>query len=410
MKNSSEKAVIKYNIDNNYGLGENYMITQIYNYGVTNTDSDNNNKVRLIFPRVILLNKEWSSHKIHKVVFEYFYPQIYQVLKQKINEEEGLKNLSEIIDDIDKLFDYFYTDYETTPDTLNNQYYLKKNIPFRLYMNTHIHNKEKVNVFNNQSTNIDDGYVLFPKDESVLDDYIRMIPCNQEGQYIDNSFLFMNEHNKFYSNLTNRDFYLQAVWNLDYCPGIKNLNDKVDFDFKIARKQKESIDLDECFKHFCKEEQLEENNKWYCGTCKEHVMAKVHMELYSTPAVMIIHLKRFKGNHKIDTLVDFPLKGLDMNKYIRGEQKNKENKYDLFGVAHHYGGMGGGHYVASCQNYFNKKWYNFNDSSVTSETPEDVVSSSAYVLFYKRQDIGDINFEEIYNKKFVNYNPPEEKK
>ena len=125
---------------------------------------------------------------------------------------------------------------------------------------------------------------------------------------------------------------------------------------------------------------------------------------------MIIHLKRFKGNHKIDTLVDFPLKGLDMNKYIRGEQKNKENKYDLFGVAHHYGGMGGGHYVASCQNYFNKKWYNFNDSQVTSETPEDVVSSSAYVLFYKRQDIGDINFEEIYNKKFVNYNPPEEKK
>jgi ubiquitin carboxyl-terminal hydrolase 4/11/15 len=36
--------------------------------------------------------------------------------------------------------------------------------------------------------------------------------------------------------------------------------------------------------------------------------------------------------------------------------------YDLYGVVNHYGSMGAGHYTAYCQNFLNKKWYEFNDS------------------------------------------------
>lgn len=49
------------------------------------------------------------------------------------------------------------------------------------------------------------------------------------------------------------------------------------------------------------------------------------MELFKVPRVMIITLKRFKtgrskygfgGGQKIDTMVDFPLEGLDMSPYV----------------------------------------------------------------------------------------------
>ena len=119
---------------------------------------------------------------------------------------------------------------------------------------------------------------------------------------------------------------------------------------------------------------------------------------------MIVHLKRFKSNHKIDTLVDFPLQDLDMSRYIIGPRVFDNYHYDLFAVAHHYGGMGGGHYVASAKNPFDGKWYNFNDSSVSAERVEDIVNSSAYVLFYKRKDIKEtVNLEEIFGRSFVDY-------
>ena len=58
------------------------------------------------------------------------------------------------------------------------------------------------------------------------------------------------------------------------------------------------------------------------------------MEIYKLPRILIITLKRFKQSKsssrygmmsglnvkKIDTLVDFPLEGLDMSPYVLSEQ------------------------------------------------------------------------------------------
>jgi ubiquitin carboxyl-terminal hydrolase 4/11/15 len=60
--------------------------------------------------------------------------------------------------------------------------------------------------------------------------------------------------------------------------------------------------------------------------------------------------------------------------------------YDLYGVVNHYGSLGAGHYTAYCQNFLNKKWYEFNDSRVSEISRNDVVSESSYVLFYRRKD------------------------
>jgi hypothetical protein len=68
---------------------------------------------------------------------------------------------------------------------------------------------------------------------------------------------------------------------------------------------------------------------------------------------LVVHLKRFSHTRtwrdKIDALIDFPLKGLDLTERvlsIHGHSELSEDEkpiYDLFAVDNHYGGMGGGH-------------------------------------------------------------------
>ena len=132
---------------------------------------------------------------------------------------------------------------------------------------------------------------------------------------------------------------------------------------------------------------MEKGNEWKCGNCNERVEVAKKFSIFYVPRLMIICLSRFHhsgyGFSKNDELIDFPLE-LDMGKYISGPDKDY-SKYDLFAVSQHYGGTGGGHYTAICKNY-DGKWYNYNDSSVSLSSPNNVVSSAAYVLFYRRRN------------------------
>ena len=86
--------------------------------------------------------------------------------------------------------------------------------------------------------------------------------------------------------------------------------------------------MDQCLQEFKQSETLDEDNKWYCNKCQEHVQATKTLEIYRVPRIMIISLKRFKtsrsqnkygfggSGQKIDTLVEFPLTGLDMRPFV----------------------------------------------------------------------------------------------
>ncbi|XP_023213682.1 ubiquitin carboxyl-terminal hydrolase 4-like, partial [Centruroides sculpturatus] len=110
--------------------------------------------------------------------------------------------------------------------------------------------------------------------------------------------------------------------------------------------KKQVIQLSECLELFTTTEKLGAEDPWYCPECKKHQQATKKFDLWSLPQVLIIHLKRFSYNRywrdKIDTLVEFPVSGLNMAKYIINPHHNPA-VYDLIAVANHYGGMGGGH-------------------------------------------------------------------
>ena len=83
------------------------------------------------------------------------------------------------------------------------------------------------------------------------------------------------------------------------------------------------------------------------------------MTLWNLPDLLTFHLKRFNASsrwrEKISTRVDFPLTGLNMREWcdkqspLCRESDDEAFIYDLVGVVNHYGGMTGGHYVATCK-------------------------------------------------------------
>ena len=122
------------------------------------------------------------------------------------------------------------------------------------------------------------------------------------------------------------------------------------------------------------------------------------MEIWHAPSVLMVQLKRFRyiqgkafvHREKIDSLVEFPTRGLDLSPYVRGPQSGDGSTllYDLFAVSEHSGSLSGGHYTAAARNFVNKQWYAFNDRIVSPISVDNVVSPRAYVLFYRKRQAG----------------------
>jgi ubiquitin carboxyl-terminal hydrolase 4/11 len=136
-----------------------------------------------------------------------------------------------------------------------------------------------------------------------------------------------------------------------------------------AKRRKNGITLDDCLNEFGKEEVLSEADTWYCPRCKEHQRATKKFELWKTPDILIMHLKRFSSSStrrdKLDVLVDFPIEGLDLTSRVVEKQDGKQEVYDLIAVDDHWGGLGGGHYTAFAKNFVDGEWYEYNGMSDT---------------------------------------------
>lgn len=123
--------------------------------------------------------------------------------------------------------------------------------------------------------------------------------------------------------------------------------------------------------------------------------------------VCLLDLKRFSPGErfrKLDASVDFPLTDLDMSAYTSPGIKQLPCSYQLYGVINHSGSAYSGHYTASCRHPFSGNWHEYNDSRwhrfslkyiklwctylkhfprISNLTPQRVVSSEAYLLFYE---------------------------
>lgn len=203
-------------------------------------------------------------------------------------------------------------------------------------------------------------------------------------------------------------------------------------------KKSRGITLQDCLEEFTKEEQLGEDDLWYCPRCKKHQQATKKFDIWTVPDILVVHLKRFSNSRvlrdKIDAFVEFPVDGLDLESFCGEREVTKRLAaggqpsgitlsdidepmvYDLYAVDEHLGGLGGGHYRAYAKVHQTGKWYHFDDSYVNPAQATDAVVScisplnllethfgnmqnaNAYLLFYKRRTnrpIGGKTYEKV---------------
>ncbi|KAL3663002.1 hypothetical protein V7S43_011945 [Phytophthora oleae] len=70
--------------------------------------------------------------------------------------------------------------------------------------------------------------------------------------------------------------------------------------------------------------------------------------------------------------------------------------YDLYAVVNHVGALGGGHYFAYVLSDHDGKWKCFNDHQCKDIDEKEVVSSMAYILFYRRRDTANVSIEQLF--------------
>jgi ubiquitin carboxyl-terminal hydrolase 2/21 len=184
------------------------------------------------------------------------------------------------------------------------------------------------------------------------------------------------------------------IWNLFYAIHVSELsridNNKVIsltpepyfmIDLPIPPDNK-SPSLIDCFNYYVDGEIINNFNDFETN---EKIDIRKKIQFWSLPNILVIDLKRFNNNfQKNQILVSFPLNDLDLSSYVIGYKKENYN-YELYGICNHSGSVMGGHYTSYVKNA-NEKWYHFNDTTVSEiKINESIISSKAYVLFYRKK-------------------------
>ncbi|XP_058805808.1 ubiquitin carboxyl-terminal hydrolase 31 isoform X2 [Phymastichus coffea] len=211
------------------------------------------------------------------------------------------------------------------------------------------------------------------------------------------------------------------------CNIIHDDNDQIEEHASVKQLKNNSelgtaVTLEECFELYTRAETLGVEDAWHCPHCnrKQEVVKK--LGLWSLPSILVIHLKRFRqqskqrSTSKLTMLVNFPLYGFDMTPHLarsdeqtthsannmtdrltkwswnkpRLRQNNPkfpdENVYDLYAICNHHGqDLQGGHYTAFCRIPYDSQWYCFDDTRVEVVDEKNLVTNSAYILFYQKR-------------------------
>ena len=134
------------------------------------------------------------------------------------------------------------------------------------------------------------------------------------------------------------------------------------------------------------EEKLTED--YWCEKCNKKGCCTWKISIERLPQVLVIHLKRFSftaySRKKLSTSVTFPITGLNLSELC---DSGDSGTYDLYGISHHSGYMGGGHYVADIRNS-DGKWYHCDDSHADASYNNPTGGgSSPYLLVYVRSSL-----------------------
>lgn len=160
----------------------------------------------------------------------------------------------------------------------------------------------------------------------------------------------------------------------------------------MSQNNKPIYTLNEAIEYYQKSQIHENESGFVCPNCKKYSILTQSL-IISYPKNLIINFKRIgeKDFYNHNVLIPGILELLTGN-YLY--------EYELIGLIKHIGGAFSGHNIAICKNFFDEKWYVYNDSRVIrvdntshvnkfhkNEKDSYVDTSNAFLFFYKKKDI-----------------------
>ena len=368
-----------------------------YTYQLKGGKIKSSKEERIAKPRIIYINKNWSNAELYDCILNILDGARIDMPEIKEIWYKDLKDITINLDQIIKsksvnIYDQFH---ELNAHPLMLQYLRYYNFNKENIMKKGDKHENSIFIYDPEKYEIKDILTLAEKNGNSIDDIEILFKIiwkqNFAEEYkegIQPKTLEKSEKLEDILKIQREDEFLK-----------KNNISKSEANSKNSKKKK--LNLDELLNNFNQIEKLSKDNEWFCPKCKKLQLADKKMEIYCISEVVIIHLKRFRNNRKIENYVEFPIEGLDLTKYL--PDKKEKHIYDLFAVANHTGGLQGGHYYAYCKNFKDGEWYEFNDSHVSKIEKKKVCNDNAYVLFYnrKREENNKINDEELFNRAFV---------
>lgn len=329
---------------------------------------------------------------------EYYEEKSYLVFKNKIQKPifypkpfllSKDATLRDFFFSVYKYYRYFINDinntfsYKKFCDNIKDQEYLNKE--FNLYLSETANNNPyfKFHIINN----IPEQSGIFSGKECCEFCGTNCEICLFNPQNLNEKIQNIYKRLK---NERNLQFYFEIV----YPNRINFRSIQFEKDTKKLMIKRSSISIEDCFESFRTQEKLEKDNTWFCSKCSKHQEAFKKMEIYRSPNVLIVQLKRFKikttnaylsmlQNKKNDCLIKYDNE-LNLTPFICGPNK-QNNIYELYAISQHYGSLSSGHYTALCKN--RGKWYSFDDETVSRASDDDIVTKAAYLLFYRRKNL-----------------------
>ena len=406
-KSDKNKPTFGNIIVENYGLNDNFILVPLY-INCYNEKNFNNPEF-IIFPRILLLKKDITCKEIHKLIFKIFSNAINLAFDKK--------------GDFKKIFSYLKSDMEKDYNKNDTyEFHFQRDYLYRLRIVNINRKKININKSINKSINQNNSNIiksclichetkcrncLLPYSDTKLSYYLEQIYPKNNKRTVDGTYYFLNDNQRKMINEQNQDFQIEMTWLQKYKNNLyETINDYEKLNFAPKEKiENKTMPLTKCFDYFMKWETLE-NYSFKCEICKSDKSPTKKIQIYKCPYYLIIHLKRFiDEKNKINTEVIFPLRGLDLNEYVKDKDDDPIEKiYDLRCIMYHSGELGYGHYYAVCYNTIHNKWLLYNDERVREINENEISRKDAYVLFYRRRGLENmIDMEKIYLQKFKDY-------
>ncbi|XP_018105104.1 ubiquitin carboxyl-terminal hydrolase 32 isoform X1 [Xenopus laevis] len=132
------------------------------------------------------------------------------------------------------------------------------------------------------------------------------IDCSEDRAYIGNAYIAVD--------------WDPTALHLRYQTSQERIVEEHESVEQSRRAQAEPINLDSCLRAFTSEEELGEDEMYYCSKCKTHCLATKKLDLWRLPPILIFHLKRFQFVNgrwiKSQKIVKFPQESFDPSAFF----------------------------------------------------------------------------------------------